>query len=49
MEKNIENVKDFWENNPLFSGETEHNVGSDEFFKEHSKVYIQDVFAGEFP
>ena len=47
--KNIDDVRDFWENNPLFSGESEYEVGSKEFFEDHRRVYIDDVFAKEFP
>jgi len=47
--KNIDDVRDFWENNPLFSGESEYEVGSKEFFDEHRRVYIDDVFAKDFP
>ncbi len=48
MSKNINDVKEFWENNPLFSGESKFEVGSKEFFDEHRKVYIEDVFANNF-
>ncbi|QNM91541.1 class I SAM-dependent methyltransferase [Aliarcobacter cryaerophilus] len=48
MNKTINDVKDFWENNPLFSGESKFEVGSKEFFDEHKKIYIDDVFAKEF-
>lgn len=44
----IEEVKKFWEDYPLFSGESEFEVGSREFFKEHTRIYIEDVFAGNF-
>lgn len=44
----IEDVKSFWDSTPLFSGESEHEVGSKEFFEEHVKVYYDDVFAGRF-
>lgn len=49
MNKTINDVKDFWENNPLFSGESKFEVGSKEFFDEHKKIYIDDVFAKKFP
>jgi hypothetical protein len=48
-EKNIDDVKEFWENNPLFSGESDYEVGTKEFFEDHRRVYIDDVFAKEFP
>src|SRR5690606_28192 len=47
MQKSIEDVKIFWETNPLFSGESEHPMGSREFFEEHKRVYESDCFAGK--
>jgi len=47
MPKAIEDVRQFWENNPLFSGESRYQPGSREFFEEHRKAYIEDVFVGE--
>ena len=46
MAKNIEDVKDFWEKNPLFLGESIYPFSSEEFFKEHNSIYVQDCFAG---
>ena len=46
--KTIEEVRDFWENNPLWTGESAHETGSRDFFEEHAKVYIDDCFAGKF-
>lgn len=46
--RTIDDVKDFWENNPLFSGESKYEVGSKEFFDEHRRVYLDDVFAKNF-
>lgn len=40
----IEKIKSFWEGNPLFDGESIHPFGSKEFFEEHRKVYLDDVF-----
>jgi len=48
MNKNINDVKEFWENNPLFSGESAFKTGSKDFFEEHRRVYIEDVFANDF-
>jgi len=48
MSATIEDVKSFWEENPLFSGESEHPVNSKAFFEEHRQVYMDDVFAGKF-
>ena len=44
----IDEVKNFWENNPLFMGESKFEVGSKDFFEEHKKTYYDDVFAGNF-
>jgi len=41
-------VRNFWQEHPLFSGESEFVVGSKEFFQEHSRTYFEDVFAGQF-
>jgi len=41
---NITEIKLFWENNPLFKGESEYDFGTKEFFEEHRKVYLEDVF-----
>lgn len=48
MEKTLDEVKDFWENNPLFTGESEFEPGSKPFFEHHTQVYYDDVFAGKF-
>jgi len=44
----IEKVQGFWEENPLWSGETNFEEGSEEFFLEHRKVYYEDCFGGSF-
>ena len=41
---NIHKVKDFWEENPLFTGESSYKSGSKEFFEEHYNIYINDCF-----
>lgn len=43
----VEDVRSFWENNPLFTGESTHPPGSRAFFEQHREVIIQDGFAGE--
>lgn len=48
MSNSIEEVKSFWESNPLFTGESEHLPGSRAFFDEHVQTYYDDVFAGKF-
>jgi 2-polyprenyl-3-methyl-5-hydroxy-6-metoxy-1,4-benzoquinol methylase len=43
-------IRSFWEQNPLFTGETDLEPGSRAFFERHEAVYRDDVFAGEgFP
>jgi len=41
-------VKDFWESNPLWTGESEYEPGSLEFFEEHRNTTILDCLAGSF-
>ncbi len=48
MNKTLRDVKDFWENNPLWTGESAFTPGSREFFEEHKKMVINDCLAGEF-
>lgn len=45
---NIDDVKGFWEGNPLWTGESKYTPGSKEFFIEHDSVCIEDCQAGEF-
>ena len=45
---NVTDVKDFWENNPLWTGESNFSPGPIEFFEEHRSVYIADCFGGSF-
>lgn len=45
--KSIADVKDFWNSNPLFSGESNFEFGTKEFFEEHKSVVIEDCFAGK--
>jgi len=44
----IREVEKFWDENPLFSGESNFDPGTLEFFNDHERVYIEDVFAGHF-
>ena len=46
MDPNIDNVRAFWQNNPLWTGESKYPAGSREFFAEHRQTYIEDCFAG---
>lgn len=45
--KDICQVRNFWENNPLWVGESEFPAGSKEFYQEHERITIKDCFAGE--
>ena len=45
---NIDHVYSFWEENPLWTGESQYKPGTKEFFKEHRSIYIEDCFAGTF-
>lgn len=44
----LEQVRSFWENNPLWTGESKYQTGSVPFYDEHRAVYIADCFAGSF-
>src|SRR4051794_19036629 len=44
----IDKVRTFWEHHPLWSGESTHPVGTDEFFAEHRRVYLDECFGGRF-
>lgn len=46
MNPSVDDVRSFWQHNPLWSGESRHAPGSAEFFAEHRRVYIDDCFAG---
>ena len=45
----IDEVRRFWTEHPLFAGEGHSAVGDREWFLEHERVYMNDVFAGEVP
>ncbi len=45
---NIDDVYNFWENNPLFVGESNSDTGSFDYFEEHRKICIVDCYAGQF-
>jgi ubiquinone/menaquinone biosynthesis C-methylase UbiE len=47
--KSIDDVRQFWETNPLFSGEGTSEIGSKEWFEEWERVYINDCFATRMP
>jgi SAM-dependent methyltransferase len=44
----LERVRNFWNENPLWTGESSFAPGSLEFCEEHRSVYIFDCFAGDF-
>jgi ubiquinone/menaquinone biosynthesis C-methylase UbiE len=43
----LDNIIKFWDNNPLFSGESNNKVGTKKFFKEHDDTYHNKVFLSE--
>lgn len=45
-EPNISQVRAFWEQNPLFVGESKTLPGSEEFFAEHTNLVLEDCFEG---
>ena len=45
--KTIEDVRKFWESNPLWTGESLYQQGSIEYFEEHSNATKKDCFAGK--
>lgn len=44
----LSQVQEFWEQNPLWSGESRFEPGSLEFFQERREVYLNDCLAGGF-
>ena len=44
----VRDVKEFWEDNPLWTGESTFAAGSREFFEEHDSVYLDDCLGGDF-
>ena len=44
----LEEVRAFWESNPLWAGKSAFEPGSIPFFEEHRSVYLADCFAGAF-
>jgi SAM-dependent methyltransferase len=45
----IEEVRRFWDENPLLSGEMGNEVGSREWFEECERTFREDVYLGEDP
>lgn len=48
MREEINRVYSFWQDNPLWAGESLHEPGTLDFFEEHHRVYLADCFAGDF-
>lgn len=44
----VSEVQDFWNANPLFTGESHNEPGSLAWFEEHAETVVQDCFAGRF-
>jgi ubiquinone/menaquinone biosynthesis C-methylase UbiE len=44
----INDVRLFWENHPLFEGESRFELGSIGYFEEHKETIINDCLAGQF-
>jgi SAM-dependent methyltransferase len=42
-------VRQFWNDTPLFAGESASAPGEANYFKEHEAVYLRDVFQGRVP
>jgi 2-polyprenyl-3-methyl-5-hydroxy-6-metoxy-1,4-benzoquinol methylase len=42
----INDVRNFWENTPLFVGESQFPKGSAQFFEEHARIINSDCFPG---
>lgn len=46
MALNIDTIREFWEKNPLFAGESQYPAGTKEYFEEHRAVTIADGHSG---
>ncbi|MBF0501981.1 MAG: class I SAM-dependent methyltransferase [Candidatus Riflebacteria bacterium] len=44
--KSLEDVRLFWDSNPLFTGEVKEEVGSEEWFRKLDEIKTRDVFLG---
>jgi len=47
LERSIDRVKSFWDSSPLFSGEFEGQIGSEDFFTAHEKTIIDNIMGGK--
>lgn len=48
-DKTIDDVRRFWSEHPLFTGEGAATTGTREWFEEHEAVYLKDCLAGQPP
>jgi hypothetical protein len=46
MSRSVEDVRQFWENAPLWAGESRFQTGSCDYFDEQERIITQDGFAG---
>ena len=46
MNPTLKDVKRFWEDNPLFAGESGQALGSLEFFREHREMILKECLGG---
>jgi 2-polyprenyl-3-methyl-5-hydroxy-6-metoxy-1,4-benzoquinol methylase len=46
-DQSVQDVRAFWEKNPLWTGESQFAPGSKDFFEEHSEIVIRDTLAGK--
>jgi 2-polyprenyl-3-methyl-5-hydroxy-6-metoxy-1,4-benzoquinol methylase len=42
----IEDVRSFWDNSPLFTGESKYAAGTKDFIDQLRQIYYDDIFAG---
>jgi len=47
MQKSIDDVRKFWNANPLYTGEIDTPPDSKEFFDKTREIFINDIFAGK--
>jgi SAM-dependent methyltransferase len=44
----IHSVHAFWSRHPLWTGESRHAAGTQQFFEEHRRITIEDALGGQF-
>jgi SAM-dependent methyltransferase len=47
MDKTIDDVRSFWDSNPLLTGELDAPVGSEEWFRNFDEIKTNEIFAGD--